>query len=281
MIEINEVPNPDAVKMAPIREKQDIYIPDVIDLNIPRRNGFIYCLTGSGGSGKSSLMLNMFKSKSNYRGKFDNLFYICPMSSYLSVQNHPFQFHNKVFHELTVPILEGIYNQLNAIKEKQEEIAKKKKLALERKKKGVKINMQFVDEEAKDDDEEDDDRIQYSCIIIDDFANDLKNVDIQNYLSKMLIKARHLCCSFIITLQSFLYLPKILRKQLTNATIFKPKNREEYQSICKELLKMNQENGLLLEKYVFDAPYTHLDIDLIEDKFYKNFNQLIITEKKA
>eukprot|EP01038_Epipyxis_sp_PR26KG_P015441 gene15441-20833_t len=36
--------------MSPIKEKQDILIPDIVDKNIPNRNGFIYVLSGSGGS---------------------------------------------------------------------------------------------------------------------------------------------------------------------------------------------------------------------------------------
>ena len=276
-MQITELQNPDAVKMAPIREKMDIMIPDIIDQNIPNRNGFIYILTGSGGSGKSSLMLNMFKSKSQYRGKFDHIFYICPMSSFLSVQNHPFEKHERVYHELTVELLEMIFQHCNAIKVRAEERAKKRKRKELEKKKGVKaIQFEEVVEESSDEDNEPD--VQYSAIVIVDHADSLKNIDIQKQLSKMMIKARHSSLSFFITLQSYLYFPKILRKQLTNATIFKVKNKEEYESITKEILKMSKENGIILENYVFDKPYTHLDIDLVNTEYYKNFNKLIIKE---
>ena len=57
----------------PIKERMDIFLEDV-NKNIPCRNGFIYALCGSGGSGKSSLLLNMFKSLKYYRKKFDNIF---------------------------------------------------------------------------------------------------------------------------------------------------------------------------------------------------------------
>jgi hypothetical protein len=73
-----------------------------------------------------------------YRGVFDHLYYICPMSSFLSVQNHPFEKHDKVYHELTVGLLEDIYQQCNAIKERAEERAKKRKQKALEKKKGVK-----------------------------------------------------------------------------------------------------------------------------------------------
>ena len=235
--EIHLVPNENLPKkLTPVKEVMNIKIPDVID-GVPNRNGFIWVLTGSGGSGKTSLMLNFFKRKDLYRNKFHNVYYICPMSSFLSVEKHPFDGHDKVHHELTVGLLEGIYQEL-------------------------------CDKKESDEDTE------YNCIIIDDMASTLKENDIQKQLNKMLIKARHINCAFIFTLQSYYYFPKILRKQITNITIFKPKNVEEWDSISKELLNMNKEDALTLYNYVYDEPYTHLDLDTVDNKVYKNFNLL-------
>jgi hypothetical protein len=239
--DIVEVHNPNIPKTAPVKEVMNIKIPDIID-GVPNRNGFIWVLCGSGGSGKTSKLLNFFKKKELYRCKFDHIFYIAPMGSFLSVQKHPFQNHDKVYHELTVDLLESIYNQLMEIKEARDE----------------------------------NDPIEYSCVIIDDMADTLKEKSIQRALNKMLIKARHLCCAFIFTLQSYYYYPKILRKQITNITIFKPKNKAEWDSITKELLMMNEEDGLKLYEYIFSDPYTHLDIDTVENKIFKNFNELQI-----
>ena len=237
--EINLIPNEELPKhLTPVKEVMNIKIPDVID-GVPNRNGFIWVLTGSGGSGKTSLMLNFFKRKELYRNKFHNVYYICPMSSFLSVEKHPFQDHSKVFHELTVGLLEGIYQELCQKKE-------------------------------SDEDQE------YSCIIIDDMASSLKENDIAKQLNKMLIKTRHISCAFVFTLQSYYYFPKILRKQITNITIFKPKNVEEWNSISKELLNMNKEDALVLYNYVYNEPYTHLDLDTVDNKVYKNFNLLEI-----
>jgi uncharacterized protein involved in tolerance to divalent cations len=257
---IAEIKNPNEVNFKPIKECMQIFVPDIINENISRRNGAVYVLTGSGGSGKSSLLLNMFKSKAMYRGKFHRIYYICPESSFLSVSNHPFEKHDKVYHELTVPILESIYSELNAVKE---EFSRKKD---KKKKKAYEDDDSDSDEEAKE--------VQYSAIIIDDFADALKNKDIALQLSKMIIKARHICCSFIFTLQSYYYMPKILRKQVTYTTIFKPKNIEEWNSISKELLNLVKDDALKVYDYVFDENYNHIDIDLVTNKYYKNFNLL-------
>ena len=262
--EIKEIENPIKDKLKPIKEKQDIFIPDIVNQNISRINGMVYCLTGSGGSGKTSLLLNMFKSKNFYRNKFHNIYYICPSASFSSVKNHPFSKHNKVYHELTVPLLDEIYNELIAKKEeatKEDEKKDKKKV--------------YIDEEQQSEEEEEKE-IEYSTIIIDDFASSLKENDVCIQLNKMIIKARHLCCSFIFTLQSYYYFPKMLRKQITYITIFKPKNVEELTSIARELFNMNNDDALKIFNYCFNQPYTHLDVDLVENKYYKNFNQLLI-----
>ncbi len=93
----------------------DINIINVNE-NIPHRNGFIY-VTGSGGSGKSSLLLSMFKSTKFYRKKFDNIYLFTPRSSFLSVEKHSFETHDKVYHDLSIPILNSIYEELNDLKQ--------------------------------------------------------------------------------------------------------------------------------------------------------------------
>jgi guanylate kinase len=282
IVSINEIHNPDAKEIAPIKEVQNILIPDIIDKNIPNRNGFIYLLSGAGGSGKTSLLLNMFKSKSMYRNVFHNIYYICPEASFLSVANHPFKTHTDVYHEMSVNLLEEIYQELMTKKElavKYIEYQKKKKT---KKKPPKKEKELFIDDEEKSSDEEKEEvvephEIEYSCVIIDDMANTLKEISIQTQLSKMIIKARHICCAFVFTLQAYNYMPKILRRQVTYITIFKPRNTEEFILLSHELLNMSKDDALTLFNYVFNENYNHLDVDTVSNIYYKNFNKLEFT----
>lgn len=271
---IEEIPNDEFPKIDPVKEVMDIYIPNVIE-GIPNRNGFIWVMSGSGGSGKTSLMLNFFRQRKLYRGKFDNIYYICPESSFTSVKDHPFEKHDKVFHELTPNLLLDLYSELNGFKEEYTQKMENKK----NKKNKKKDDTGFEDEIIEEDDEEPE--LKYNCVIIDDMADALKNNEIQKVLNKMLIKARHICTAFIFTLQSYYYFPKMLRKQITNITIFKPKNAEEWSSITKELLNMNQDDGLEIYDYVFSEPYAHLDLDTVSNKVFKNFNELIIKKNNS
>lgn len=243
---INEIKNKHFPNLEPVKEIMDIFIPNIIE-GVPNRNGFIWVLAGAGGTGKTNVLLNFFKNNHLYRNKFANIFYICPESSFLSVEDHPFEEHSqdKIFHELNGEVLDEIYNKLKEIKiENKEEIY---------------------------------DEYQYNICIIDDHADALKNADVQKKLNQMLIKSRHLSCAFIFTLQSYFYFPKSLRKQITDISIFKPQNAEEWESITKELLHIKKKEDIeTLYNYIFDKPYTHLDIDTKRNKYYKNFNLLNI-----
>lgn len=227
-------------KMPPIKEKMDVYLEGV-NRNIPCRNGFVWAVTGSGGSGKSSMLLNMFKDKDYYRGKFDNIFLFTPLTSFLSVHKHPFEKHDKVFHDLEQETLEDIEDELLDIKE---------------------------------DCVENDYAMENSLIIVDDFAGTLKDKNLIKCLNKMILKTRHINCSWIFTLQSYYMLPKILRKQINFITCFKPKNNEEWLSISKEIFSIDKSKQQALYDYCFSEPYQHLDLDLNTSRMFKNFNLL-------
>lgn len=241
-MKITEIKN-DLPKTKALKEIMEIHVPN-IDKNLPSKNGSIYAIIGAPGSGKSNLLFStLFKNLQYYRSKFDNLYLITPESSFLSLQKHPFKDHNKVFHELDKATLEVIF----------EEILEYKKQALE-----------------------DDRPIEHSCIIIDDFADGLKDKDIIMSLKKLLIKSRHINCFFIFTLQAYNLFPLLLRKLITNITLFKPKNNVETESIRAELLHMGRDEFQELTNFIYDEPYNHLDYDTNTMELRKNYNLLKI-----
>jgi len=240
-MEIVLIENKELPKMKPVVEKMDLIIPGIPE-GIPRYNGGVWVVSGSGGSGKSSMLLSFFRTKKLYRNKFDHLWYICPMSSMLSVVKHPFAEHDKVYHDLTPELLTEIYQRLNEIKEDNEKEGEQ----------------------------------EYSCLFLDDFADRLKEKNVQRALNRILIKARHLKVMIIICCQAWKYFPLQLRRQITNVSIFKPKNKDEWDTICREMLMMKKEHWTQFHDYIFDEPYVHLDIDTKTGDLYKNFNLLEI-----
>ena len=232
----------DLPKISPVKEIMSIYI-EGINPNIANRNSFIYALIGSPGSGKSSLLLSLFRNKNYYKNKFNHIYLITPESSFLSVENHPFKNHTKVYHELNSYTLENIYNEL------------------------VEIKKDCLDGGYE---------IEHSCVIIDDFASELKDNELIRALKQLLIKSRHIGCSFIFTLQAYNLFPLVLRKLLTNISLFKPKNKIELESVRKELINFNEQDTTELMNYIFSEKYNHLDIDTITNILRKNFNKLLI-----
>lgn len=273
---INEIENKTLPKTTPIKEIMEIYIPNITVDNIPKTNGFIYLCVGSGGSGKSSMVLNFFR-KNVYRGKFDNIFYFCPEVSYSSARNHPFKKDTDnlfISHDLTPESLNTIYNLLDVKKKKYVEYQEKKKQKIKEKPEAY-----FEDEEDKE--EEEPPELEYSCLFIDDFADIFKNNEFFPILNKIFIKTRHLCLAVIITLQELKYFPLKLRKQITNISIFKPKNYEDWEDIAKEYFNLNKQDTLTLYDYVFDEPYNHLDVqtNMGSNKYFKNWNLLEFNKK--
>ena len=231
-------------KPKPTREIMHTDI-DGINENIPHKNGFVYIIIGAPGTGKSSLLLSLFRDKNYYKGKFENVYLITPESSFLSVRSHPFKNHSNVFHELDAQTLNEIY--LECLESKQE----------------------CIELECE---------LEHSILIIDDFAADLKDINIIKALKKILTKSRHICLSVIFTLQAYNMFPLVLRKMITDITLFKPKNRLEMENIRKELVNLNENDMITLSDYVFDEEYNHLSINTASGVLRKNFNVLTITK---
>ena len=264
MLQITEIINPTKLTITPIKEKQDIFIPNIHNKNVPMRNGFLTLLSGSPGSGKTNLLLNFFRDSNIYKKKFNNIFYFIPECSYNSIEKNPLAKIKTIYHELTLDNLQEVYNQLVDLKEE----------ATKEKEKQKEI---YVDDILQK--EDDPPEIEYSLIIIDDFADQLKNKAIEKYLKSFMVKSRHLCVSFIVTLQSYFLCPKLLRKIINYAIIFKPKNIEEWLSISKELIGLSLDQSFQLYDYIYDGNYNHLDIDLFDSVYYKNFNRLEIVKE--
>ena len=104
----------------------------------------------------------------------------------------------------------------------------------------------------------------------------MKDKELIKALKQLLIKSRHIGCSFIFTLQAYNLFPLVLRKLLTNISLFKPKNKIELESVRKELINFNEQDTTELMNYIFSEEYSHLDIDTITNILRKNFNKLLI-----
>ena len=239
---ITETKN-DLPETRPVYENFGVYIDDINE-NLPRHNGTIWCICGKGGSGKSSLFLSLFKSKKFLKGKFDEIHYIVRKNSFDSVNKNPFQSHNKIHHDLTPKLLHEIH----------EDAIRRKQMCMES-----------------------DRPFEHTCIIIDDFGANLKDLEIVYALKDIMNVARHANLYIVFIVQTYRMIPVEIRRIFTHLSLFKC-NPEEWNVIREECLMMNKQKAEQIYNYVFDKLYNHLDINMKEGELRKNFNLLQITE---
>ena len=113
-----------------------------------------------------------------------------------------------------------------------------------------------------------------SCLIIDDFSEELKDLKLEKHLKKLIHKHRHYRINIIISLLTLKSLPKSLRSLIDVYILFKPKSLIEVETMSDEIFGLSKKDLLTLFEYVFDEPHTFLFYNQRLNKFYKNFNKL-------
>jgi GTPase SAR1 family protein len=237
-MEIEQVEN-NNLRIVPTRQTIDkkLGVPEPF----PDKNS---CLVVSGGqgSGKTTFMNSILTNRSAegrvYYKKFEKIFYMTPSEVMSSENSHPFKDHepSRLYHELTVENLDNVIDQ-----------------ALEEKEEGGN-----------------------SCLIIDDFSEELKNNNLIKHLKKLIHKHRHYRLNIIISVLTLKSLPKSLRSLIDIYILFKPKSLIEVDTMSEEIFGLSKRNLLQLFDYIFDAPHIFLFYNQRSNKFYKNFNLLRI-----
>ena len=199
-------------------------------------------LIGRPGSGKTSLLISWLTGKKNsrvFRKSFNNVLVVMPTSSRTSMKKNPFEKHSedKMFDELNHDSISKIYQMLKTNKSNKEN----------------------------------------TLLILDDVGASLKNKELQKTLREIIYNRRHLSCQIVCLLQSYLSIPREIRKLFSNLFIFKP-SKTEFENLCDETLELKRDEALQLMKFVFDKPYVYLMINIESQKKYKNFDEVIITK---
>ena len=88
---------------------------------LPAKNGFCVSIVGPAGSGKTSVMLSMVKSKDGYRKRFHKIIAVIPSSSLNSLKSNPLDDlpDDQRFEELTYETLEEIIDMVEANREEE------------------------------------------------------------------------------------------------------------------------------------------------------------------
>jgi DNA replication protein DnaC len=208
-------------------------------------NGYFFTgFIGKPGSGKTSLLVSMLtgkKDKKIFRKAFDNVIVVMPSTSRNSMKNNIFKNHkeDKLYEDLDISTIETIYNQLLTYSEDKEN----------------------------------------TLLILDDVGASLKNVEIQKRLRQIIYNRRHLKCHIVILLQSFMSIPKEVRKLFNNIFMWKP-SKVEFQILFDELFETKKDLALHIMNFVFKNPHDYLMLNVDSQKLYTDFNEIIINENE-
>lgn len=201
------------------------------------------CFLGRPASGKTSLMISLLTAKGANRvlyKTFDKIIVIMPSSSRASLKLNPFRDHppERIFDELNIENLSKIYDM---------------------------IQQHAEDKET-------------TLLIMDDVGSDIKNKEIQKILKKLAYNRRHLkLCQFFL-LQSYLAVPREIRKLFSNLILFKP-SKIEAENIIEEVLEQKKDVALDILQ-LFENPHDYLFVNIPTQKIYFNFDEVVIKDSE-
>ena len=214
---------------------------------LPGSDGVHFCLIISGkpASGKSSLAISLLTAKKDkrvYRGRFDHIITFVPSHSLKSLKENPFE-------------------DLDESKQNQE-------LNEDNLQKAYELIQKYSNEDES------------TLLYLDDMASDLKqNLKVQELFNRIVLNRRHLKVSIIFLVQYFKSIPINVRKNSSHVILYKTLNKLENSAVFDEVLNLHHDDVDDVFSYVFDKKFNFLMIDINRGLFYKNFNQLVLTEK--
>ena len=199
-----------------------------------------YCFTaliGKPGSGKTSLLISWLLNKNIFKKMFHHVIIIMPSCSIGSIKKNPFKDHpeDKIYNELTLENITKILERIHASSKEGES----------------------------------------TLLIMDDVGASLKNNSIRKCLRELIYNRRHLKCSIICLLQSYLSLEKEIRKLFNNIIMFKP-SKVEFQNLFDELFEMDKHLAMDIMELAYDKPHNYLMLNVDNQKIYKNFDEIEI-----
>ena len=192
-------------------------------------------LIGRPGSGKTSLLYSLFKSKELFKKVFHSVFLFQPSHSRASMKD-------KLFDQLPA---DQLYDELNY------------------------DNLSNVMDTIKAEDGK-----FNNCIIFDDMTAYLKNNDIFKLFKELVMNRRHLHTSIFFLVQTYHSIPKEIRRLFSNLFVFRV-SKNELETIFEELVEKHKDSVLQISKLVFDKPYNFLYLNTETQTLFKNWDTIV------
>jgi GTPase SAR1 family protein len=115
------------------------------------------------------------------------------------------------------------------------------------------------------------------CIILDDMTAYLKNKDTLQLFKEIVFNRRHLHVSLYVLSQTYISVPKEIRKLFNNLFIFKC-SKSEIENLFEEIVEQKKELVPIISKMVFDKQYNFLFINTESGRMFKGWDEIIIND---
>lgn len=231
---------------------------------------FFWVICGRPGSGKTSLLINSLTGKGKdrvYNKVFDKILYVCPSNSRKSIKNNPFDDlpEDQKFERFDETVTQKIAEIRGLDETKSEDkidITKTQRLT-------DMIKMDTKKKKKKG-------KIQRQLLILDDVTAYLK--DNPKLLIELATNRRHLYLSMVLLVQFLRSIPKVVRFQVTDITLFKPSNELDTKVIEEEYINLKKEDFNSLKRFVWDDKHDMLMINKDNDTYHKNLQKIIFNK---
>ena len=200
---------------------------------------FNLAVIGKPGSGKTTLAFGFLQTI--FKKRFNHILLVMPTNSRSSIKKNP----------LADLPEEQMWDELNT--ESIDEI------------------IEFLEESTK--------KKNRTLVIMDDIASQLKgSMYLQKKLKHLSFNRRHYKCSLLFTVQSYLTIPRDIRKTLSHIIAFQP-SKTEAEALFNELFSMKKKDTMVLFNEVFKKKHDYIYLCIDSQKiFNKDQDEIIYDE---
>ena len=202
---------------------------------LPDKSGFAMSIVGPAGSGKTSTMISIVKSRDGYKKRYESIIVVIPASSLDSLKSNPFRDLENSYQSLDYESLDKIIATVEQSREENEK----------------------------------------TLLIMDDVSSQLHDSVILKRLMRLFLNRRHLLLSIIVLSHSLTghgALPFTLRKNVSHLIVFRPS--AALAVLNQEYLHLPNKQFAELVDYVYTGKHDHLMVVTATGELYKNFNRL-------
>ncbi|NBW11828.1 MAG: hypothetical protein EBR82_27730 [Caulobacteraceae bacterium] len=115
-----------------------------------------------------------------------------------------------------------------------------------------------------------------NILVLDDVGAYLKDAENSKKLKELVYNRRHKHLTILFLCQSWISVPKDIRKLFSNIFLFKC-SKKELETLWDEVIELNKDYMAPMSRLVFNAPHKFMFIDTDTQEFFDGWDEIIIS----